>query len=227
MRQKLYVESTVWYQLVNYASSGFKDRAEEMFYLIEKGNYEIYISNIVLEEIALNNRKYRERLFSLIKKYKPVVIFQDKDIELLADAYTEHAFKGIHKQDILCDAFHAAIATAANINYMVSYNYRYLLNIGIQEHMKSINLFAGYTHSCMILPPFMFLKFDAYSGETGSVDKLVWEIKRAYGEKLTELAKKTEAKRFSFHRIFTNRAIRKLGLKTITVTPRASSHVIL
>jgi CRISPR/Cas system endoribonuclease Cas6 (RAMP superfamily) len=128
---------------------------------------------------------------------------------------------------VICDAFHAAIATVANINYMVSYNYRYLLNIGIQEHMKSVNLLAGYTNSCMILPPFMFLKFEAYNGETGSVDKLVWEIKRAYGNKLEELAKKTEAKRFSFHKIFTNRAIRKLGLKTITVTPRTSSHVIL
>ncbi len=227
MRQKMYVESTVWYQLVNYASSGFKDRAEEMFNLIGKGNYEIYISNIVLEEIALNSKKYKDRLFSLIKKYKPVVIFHDNDIELLAHAYTENAFKGINKQDVICDAFHAAIATAANINYMVSYNYRYLLNIGMQEHMKSVNLIAGYTNSCMILPPFMFLKFDAYSGETGSVDKLVWEIKSSYGKKLEELSKKTETKRFSFHKTFTNRVIRKLGLKTITVTPRTSSHVVL
>jgi predicted nucleic acid-binding protein len=226
MRQKLYIESTVWYQLVNYASSGFKERAEEMFNLIGKGNYEIYISNIVLEEIALNNRKYRERLFSLIKKYKPVVVFQDQDIELLAHAYTEHAFKGIHKQDVICDAFHAAIATAANINYMVSYNYRYLLNIGIQEHMKSVSLFAGYTHSCMILPPFMFLKFHAYSGETGSIDKLVWEIKRAYGKKLEELAKKPDSKRIAYHKAFTNKMINKLGLKTITVSPHTSSQVI-
>lgn len=226
MRQKLYIESTVWYQLVNYASSGFKDRAEEMFNLIGKDNYEVYISNIVLEEIALNSSKYRERLFSLIKKYKPIVIFQDQDIELLAHAYTEHAFKGIHKQDVICDAFHAAIATAANINYMVSYNYRYLLNIGIQEHMKSVNLFAGYTHSCMILPPFMFLKFHAYSGETGSIDKMVWGIKRLYGEKLAELAKKTESKRLSYHKAFTNKMIGKLGLQTITVSARTSNHII-
>jgi predicted nucleic acid-binding protein len=136
MRQKLYIESTVWYQMVNYASSGFKDRSEEMFELIKKKEYEIYISNIVLEEIALNSRKYRDKLLDLIKKFKPIVIFQDTDIEILAHAYTENAFSKKRKADVICDSFHAAIATAANIPYMVSYNYRNFLNTSIQEHIK-------------------------------------------------------------------------------------------
>ncbi len=226
MRQKLYVESTVWYQMVNYASSGFKERTEEMFDLIKQDKFEIYISNIVLEEIARNGKKYRDKLFNLIKKYKPLVIFENKDIEILAHAYTENAFTDRNKCDVICDAFHAAIATAANITYMVSYNYRNLLNIGIQEHIKSVNLLAGYTNNLLILPPIMFLKKDDYSGETGSINNLVWEIKRNYGKKLEELDKKSIIKRLSYHKILTNRIIKKLSLETVNVEHK-TSHMIL
>ncbi len=226
MRQKLYIESTVWYQMVNYVSSGFKERTEEMFELIKENKYEIYISNIVLEEISLNNKKYREKLYSLIKKYKPLVIFENKDIELLAHAYTENAFSEKKKVDVICDAFHAAIATVANITYMVSYNYRNLLNIGIQEHMKSVNLLAGYTNNLLILPPIMFLKKDEYHGETGTVNNLVWEIKRSYGKKLEALEKKTIIRRLNYHKDLTNRLIKKLSLKTVTIEHEASMVIL-
>jgi predicted nucleic acid-binding protein len=212
--------------MVNFEGSGFKDRAEEMFDLVQKDKYEIYISNIVLEEIALNSKKYQEKLNKLIKKFKPIVLFQNRDIEILAHAYTENAFKERKKYDVICDSFHAAIAIAANINYMVSYNYRNLLNITIQEHLKSVNIIAGFTNTTMILPPFMFIPFEDYSGETGSVGKKAWDIKSELGKKLKDLSKVSHTKRRSYHKNFTNKMIKKLKLETINIE-QATSTVIL
>jgi predicted nucleic acid-binding protein len=222
LKQKIYIESTVWYQLVNYSSSEFKERAAQLFMLIDQDKYEIYISNIVLEEIALNGARYRKRLEEIISKYKPLVLFQNEDTELLASAYMENAYKTREPTSVVCDALHAAIATVSNISYMVSYNYRHLLNIEVLEHINSVNLLGGYNRSLNVLPPFMFLHLENYDGEKGSVDAQVWEIKNLYGKKLFELEKKDPEGRILFHKRFTNRMMKKLNLQTVNIHQKVS-----
>lgn len=208
--------------MVNYSSSEFKERAQQLFDLIGQKKYEIYISNIVLEEIGHNTRIYRNKLEELIKRYKPVVIFQNDETELLAGAYTENAYKSKKVSECLCDAFHAAIATAANISYMVSYNYRNLLNINVLEHINSVNLLAGYNHSLSIYPPFMFLDLNLFQGDKGTVDDHIWQIKADYSKKLISLGKKTSAKKLSYHKTFTNRMLKKMSLQTVNINQKVS-----
>ncbi len=217
MRQRIYIESTVWYQMVNYADSEFKEMARQLFSLIKEERYETYISNAVLEEISCNSKKYRKRLEELIGKYKPVVLVQNADVDDIAAAYVENAFRHRRRDEVLADAYHAAIATVANISYIASYNYRNLLSVRTLEHMNAVNLLAGFNHFLSIVPPFMFLDLPAYNGEKGAISEKVWEIKKDYGGKLLKLERENAGKRHKHHVDAAGREAKKLGLLVVSL----------
>jgi len=216
--QRVYIESTVWYQLANFAGSEFKERTEQLFRLVEQQDYTVYISNVVLEEVTFNASKYRKRVEELLAKYKPLVLLQSSDADSLAHAYIENAYKERKLTDIIVDAYHAAIAITSNITYVSSYNYRNLLNVRVLEHINAINLLAGLNRHLSVLPPFMFLDLEYYDGEKGSVHDSVWEIKAAYGKKLASLTEKSPEKRAKHHDAIVSKMARELGLQVIQLT---------
>jgi predicted nucleic acid-binding protein len=211
-KKRIYVETTVWYQMVNYSESEFKETAKQLFRLVEEDRYEIFISNIVLEEIGLNRTKYKKKLEKLLKEYKPHILVQNDEVEDIAAAYMENAYRGRNREDVYADAFHAAICCVANISYIVSYNYRHLLNVDAIEHLNAVNLLAGYNRFLSALPPFMFLNLEEYAGEKGTVDEKVWEIKRSLGEKYIELEKEKASKRRRYHKNHVKRNATRLEL---------------
>jgi predicted nucleic acid-binding protein len=215
MAQRIYIETTVWYQMVNYADSEFKEMAQRLFKLIERERFETFISNTVLEEISFNSPKYRARLEELIEKYKPTVLVQNAEAEDIASAYIENAFRSRVRTEVLADAHHAATATVANISYVASYNYRNLLSVRAIENFNAVNLLAGYNHFLSIVPPFMFLDLVDYNGEHGVVDDRVWEIKVEFGTKLMELLKNPPSVRIRHYSDTARKAEKNFGLKTI------------
>jgi predicted nucleic acid-binding protein len=216
--QRVYLESTVWYQLANYTSSEFKERAEQLLGLVSGNEFSIFISAIVLEELTYNSKKYRTRVESLLRKHKPTVVIPNHESETLAQAYIENAFADRKQCDVIVDALHAAIATSANTAYVASYNYRNLLNVQTMAHINAVNLIAGLNRQIAILPPFMFLRLDDYHGETGEVDRSIWEIKSKYGKELLSILEKEPPKRREYYESIASRAEKKLRLQVVRLT---------
>jgi hypothetical protein len=148
----------------------------------------------------------------LLAHYRPMVIMHPPGTDDLALAYLENAFKNSRPRDVLVDALHAAIATASNIPYMATYNYRNLLSIKRQEQMNAINMLAGYHVHLALLPPFMFLDLAEYTGEKGAIDKSIWDIKTSLGKKLEALFKLSPAHRLAYHESIVHTAAKNLGL---------------
>jgi predicted nucleic acid-binding protein len=217
MPQRIYIETTVWYQMVNYADSEFKEMAKRLFKLIERERFETFISNTVLEEISYNSPKYRDRLEDLISKYKPAVLVQNAEAEDIASAYIENAFRHRVRSEVLVDAHHAATATVANISYVASYNYRNLLSVKAVENFNAVNLLAGYNHFLSIVPPFMFLDLVDYNGEHGVVDDKVWGIKNDIGEKLEDLLCGSPSARIRHYSDVARKAEKRLGIKLVQI----------
>lgn len=213
IKQRVYVESTVWYQMVNYAESGFQKMARHLLSLIKENRYEVYISSVVLLEISLNAPKYREKLMELLKECKPLVLMQNADADDVARAYLENAYANKPKETCVADALHAAIATTANISYIASYDYRYLLSVRMLEEINAVNLLAGYNHFLSAVPPFMFLDLQRYDGEQGSVASTVWNIKAKAGVRLLELMNKTPKEQDRARKKLLSEYAGKLGLK--------------
>ena len=67
----------------------------------------------------------------------------------LARAYVKH---GVVVQKYLTDARHVAICTVARIDYLVSWNFRHLVNVRREAGFNAVNLLQGYPPIRIVSP---------------------------------------------------------------------------
>jgi len=122
----------------------------DFFNLIQKGVYEIYISDVVFLEIERAVDDVRQRLSHLIKKYSPEVIESSPEAEELA---REYLVRKIIPPSKIEDALHIAIATVEELDAVVTWNYRHMANLRKAELFYSVNIEMGYYKRLEIITP--------------------------------------------------------------------------
>ncbi len=149
-RLKLYIETSVWNYVFADDSPEKKDITMDFFNLIQKGVYEIYISDVVFLEIERAVDDVRQRLSHLIKKYSPEVIESSPEAEELA---REYLVRKIIPPSKIEDALHIAIATVEELDAVVTWNYRHMANLRKAELFYSVNIEMGYYKRLEIITP--------------------------------------------------------------------------
>lgn len=121
---------------------------------VKTGVYEVYISDVVIDEIARTpDRRRRNLLLGVVEDFglRKLEIQQNADeIRSLAEAYME---SGIIPRRKLEDALHIAIATVHEIDILLSWNYRHLANVNKETRVLSANLLAGYAKRLRMTSP--------------------------------------------------------------------------
>ena len=178
---KLYIETSTWNFFFTEDAPQLREITKNFFALIGKGSYEIYASEVVLKEIAKAPLPRREELMGLIRQSDPSVfelgtvmklvehisidlssirdskivkLFRDraltKEAEELAQQYIKQKIVPENKIE---DALHIAIATVAEIDAVVTWNYKHLANLRREELFQSVNLGSGYLKKIEIVTP--------------------------------------------------------------------------
>ena len=123
--------------------------------------YDVYISDSVIAEImrTTNNEKL-VLLISAIEKYK-LTIYKSisNEIDLLAKIYLENQIVPINQ---VYDAIHLSFATFYEFDILLSWNFKHLANIKVQNKLRSLNLKIGYLKELLLLNP-MELIYDKQS----------------------------------------------------------------
>lgn len=104
------------------------------------GYFLLLISQITLDELSLaceNVRKVLENLPSQIVLEVPVEL----EAAELAQRYIDH---GILGQKWFDDAMHVAVASVAQANLIISWNFKHMVNYDKIQKFNSVNLFLGY-----------------------------------------------------------------------------------
>lgn len=83
----IYIDTSVWNFYFAEDAPEKKQITEDFFHRIEI--YNIYISNIVIEEILQADENKKNLLLDLIKRYKPTVLLYRDEIKHLAERYLE------------------------------------------------------------------------------------------------------------------------------------------
>ena len=149
-RLQLYLETSVW-------NFYFADDAPEkqtitcqFFERVKQTHYDIYVSEVVLTEIARASEEKMHKLLELIGECHPKRLELTEDVIVLAQRYL-HA--GILPQRCLEDAFHAAVATVYEMDALISWNLRHLANLSRMEKINGINLLEGYSKKLELITP--------------------------------------------------------------------------
>lgn len=155
---KLYIETSAWNFI--YADDAPEKQAItiDFFNLVEKGIYDIYISEVVIKEFAQAKDPKKSQLFDLLKKYKPTELEMTQEIIELAEKYLEREI--IPKKKVN-DALHVAVASVYEIDALISWNFDHLANLRKSEFFNGVNLEMGYTKKIEIITPSEVSKYES------------------------------------------------------------------
>lgn len=147
---KLYLDTSVWNFFFADDAPEKRDITKEFFASIEKSVYEIFISDVVFQEINDADEPKRTALFNLINKNKPTELTISEEVKELAEAYIKRRIIPDNKRE---DAAHVAIAAVSEMDAVITWNYKHLANLRRAELFNAINLEMGYTKRLELVTP--------------------------------------------------------------------------
>jgi hypothetical protein len=149
---KIYLDTSVINFLFADDAPDFKKITED-FFKDYFNNYDIYISDIVLLEIEkTEDQEKKSLLLSVIDNYpfKIIDITDNKDVKYLSELYVKEEVIPRKKKE---DAIHIAVATAYEMDILLSWNFKHLANIKKQLLINSLNEREGYLKKLYLLSP--------------------------------------------------------------------------
>jgi hypothetical protein len=132
----LYLDTSV---LGGYFDDEWKEPTQELWRQMERGQWLFFTSLIAAVELT----EAPERVRDLFKRtFAPEAILDvTGEMDELADAYVVQAVVTPKYHD---DARHVAVCTAARLDYLVSWNFRHLVNVQREAGFNGVNLLKGY-----------------------------------------------------------------------------------
>lgn len=134
---RLYLDTSVF---GGYFDEEFAMSTKKLFDEIFRRKHKLIVSAIVEEEIELAPKRIKE-LFSKIPKSTIIKTYQDSESKFLADEYIKQE---VVSKKYFFDAFHIAIATVNRVDFIVSWNFKHMVNINRIRKYNSVNLRLGY-----------------------------------------------------------------------------------
>ncbi len=149
-KPQLYLETSVW-------NFYFADDAPEkreitlrFFDKVKQDEYEIFISDVVIEEIGRADDNKKRSLLNIIAEYSPTRLVIDEEVAELAQKYIS---EGVFPASKIEDAMHAAVATVFEVDALISWNLKHLANLKKMELINAINMKAGYFKRLELITP--------------------------------------------------------------------------
>jgi predicted nucleic acid-binding protein len=154
---KLYLETSVW----NFC---FADDAPEkqaatlqFFELVKQEAYDIFVSNLVFQEIADAPARKRELLLHLTTQYRYEELEINQAVLQLTNQYLAHGALPVTAE---IDATHAAVATVYELDALISWNLKHLANLNKMIKLNVVNLACGYTKKLELITPLEVVNHD-------------------------------------------------------------------
>ena len=150
-KPKVYIETTVVSYLVARPSNDVtvSDRQRSTRQLWEEYSdaFEFVTSDIVLGEAERGDPREAQRRITLLDNLRTLPLSPEA-----ADLAHKLIEEGTVLPQFLPDAQHIAIAVVHSIEYLVSWNYKHIVNETKRQHIKDVCLAAGYQPTTLCTP---------------------------------------------------------------------------
>ena len=146
----VYVETSVWSQAFAEDAPEIRKATERFFDEAREGGYDLFVSDVVMDEIARAAEEKAESLRGLVAEFDPVLLELDEESTLLAIEFLRIGAVPPSKVD---DARHVAVALTHDLDALVSWNYRHLVNVRRRELFHQVGITNGYYKPLQIVTP--------------------------------------------------------------------------
>ena len=145
MKQKIYLDTSV---IGGYYDDEFEVETKKIFSKIKAGTLQIVYSELTVKEIYRGPKRVID-LFEQIDSQNIEVILINKEIIKLADTYISENVVGFSSRD---DCIHIAAATVSKSDFLLSWNFKHIVNERRIYGYNAVNLMLGYSVIEIISP---------------------------------------------------------------------------
>lgn len=144
---KLYLDTSIPNFVFAEDDKEKQEITKALFQKVSRRGYELYISGVVIRELEKAPPSKRRELLGIVEGIETLEITEE--VEALAQAYLK---AGAVPEKSSEDARHVAIATIHNLDAVVSWNFKHLVNLRRVKLINLVNEEMGYKHIEIISP---------------------------------------------------------------------------
>ena len=137
MKQRLYLDTSVF---GGHFDEEFSEFTIPLFERLDKGEFILLFSSVTQDELENAPKNVRD-LVTGIKKESTEFLEANDEAVNLATKYIEEKVVG---QTSYADCLHIALATINKADYLISWNFRHIVNVQRIMGYNSINIKNGY-----------------------------------------------------------------------------------
>ena len=162
-KPKIYLDTSTISHLEQ--SEKFSEQAYsiDLFSRIKAGEYEVYLSSVVFDEIGECSPQREEALLNHVSEISFENLSVNDTVNQLAAMIIDREV--LPKRSIR-DSQHIAAAIIAGCDYIVSWNMKHMANIKINKSIRHIIIDEGYKE-ILLVPPSMLLDEGVYDEDDG------------------------------------------------------------
>jgi predicted nucleic acid-binding protein len=146
---RLYIDTSVLGALFDTEDPKRVEIAERLQQLIKEDIYEGFISGPTIEEVLKAPERIQKKLLTSIRDVHLTVLEETEESINLSGVYVRD---GAIPEKYRDDARHIAVAVFHELDYIVSWNYKHMVNISVRRLINSANLRMGYSPIEIISP---------------------------------------------------------------------------
>lgn len=151
-KQRIYIDTSV---IGGCFDIEFAEWSNKLFEEFKSGNKVAVVSKLTIDELQNARFEVREKITSIPIDNIEYLLLSSEAAEL-ANSYLNHKIVTKKSAD---DALHIAVATVANVNVLVSWNFKHIVNLDKIAQYNMINVINGYK-TIEIRTPREVLKYD-------------------------------------------------------------------
>ncbi|MBO7123376.1 MAG: PIN domain-containing protein [Treponema sp.] len=157
-KTKIYLDTSA-VSYLQQEDSPEKTEATNRFWnkLKKHDDVDIYMSDVTFAELNKCHEPKLSFMKQKVKELEFVMLKKDEEAERLADKIIE---LGILTEKSRDDCYHIAIAVLEGCNYIVSWNFKHLVNVNTINGVRAITNLRGYSSIDIVSPEMMFQEAD-------------------------------------------------------------------
>lgn len=137
MKQRLYIDTSVF---GGFFDEEFSEFTKPLFGRIQNGEFKLLFSSITQDELSPAPEKVKELVKSIKTENTEFIVANDEAVELA----THYINEGVIGQTSFADCLHIALATIYRADYLISWNFKHVVNVQRIRGYNSINIKNGY-----------------------------------------------------------------------------------
>jgi predicted nucleic acid-binding protein len=136
-RQRIYIDTSVF---GGYFDEEFADFTKPLFKRIFNGEFIVLFSTVTQDELEFAPEKVKELVKNLKVELTEFIDENNEGVELALDYINE----GVVGKTSYADCLHISLATINQADYLISWNFRHIVNIDRIRGYNAINIKNGY-----------------------------------------------------------------------------------